>query len=122
MIVVMMYPYMRGKRYLETLRNLLSAVVISGINIFLILLVLNLLSLNIGIFEQSFILAFTLYLLVGILLLNLPLKKLFLIIRKKNTEHADKILAGFLLILFSFILLIFTKMQILWIASIPILV
>ena len=113
---------MRGKRYLETLRDLLSAVVISGINIFLILLILNLLSLNIGIFEQSFILAFTLYLLVGILLLNLPLKKLFLIIRKKNTGHVDKILAGLLLILFSFILLIFTKMQILWIASIPILV
>lgn len=118
----MTYPYMRGKRYLETLRNLLSAVVISGINIFLVLLVLNLLSLNIGIFEQSFILAFTLYLLAGILLLNLPLKKLFLIIRKKNTGHVDKILAGLLLILFSFILLIFTKMQILWIASIPILV
>ena len=118
----MIYPYMRGKKHLETLRNLLSAVVISGINIFLILLILNLLSLNIGIFEQSFILAFTLYLLVGILLLNLPLKKLFLIIRKKNTGHVDKILAGLLLILFSFILLLFTKMQILWIASIPILV
>ena len=76
----MIYPYMRGKKHLETLRNLLSSVLISGINIFLVLLVLNLLSLNIGIFEQSFILAFTLYLIAGIILLNLPLKKLFLII------------------------------------------
>ncbi|MCK5113040.1 MAG: hypothetical protein KAQ84_05800, partial [Thermoplasmatales archaeon] len=112
---------MRGKKYLDTLRNLLPDAIISGINIFLILLVLNLLSLNMGIFEQSFTLAFTFYILIGILLLNLPLKKLYLIIRRKNKEHLDKILAGLLLILFSFILLIFTKMQILWIASIPIL-
>lgn len=121
MVIVMICPYMRGKKYLDTLRNLLPDAIISGINIFLILLVLNLLSLNMGIFEQSFILAFTLYILIGILLLNLPLKKLYLIIRRKNKEHLYKILAGLILILFSFVLLLFTKMQILWVASIPIL-
>ena len=121
MIIVVIYPYMRGKKYLDTLRNLLPDAIISGINIFLILLVLNLLSLNMGIFEQSFILAFTLYILISVLLLNLPLKKLYLIIRRKNKEHLYKILAGLILILFSFILLLFTKMQILWVASIPIL-
>ncbi|UCF12737.1 MAG: hypothetical protein JSW06_00370 [Thermoplasmatales archaeon] len=112
---------MKGKQDLDTLRNHLTSAIISVINIFLILLILNLLSINLGIFDQSLTLVFTFYIVISILLLNLPLKKLYLIIRRKNKGHLDKILVGIPLILLAFVLLLFTKMQILWITSIPIL-
>ena len=116
-------PYMLGKKIPKTLKNrtLVKTAIISGLNISLTLLVLNLISLNLDILEQSFTLAITLYLLISIILFNLHLKKIYLAIRSKN-PNVNKILAGILLILFSFILLIFTKNQMLWIASIPILI
>lgn len=116
-------PHMLGKLSSKTLknRNKIATTIISGLNISLILLVLNLLSFNMGIFEQSFVLAFTTFLLLGILFFNLPLKKICLSIRRKN-PNINHIAFGLLLILFSFILLLFTSLQMLWIAGIPVLI
>jgi len=93
----------------------------SGLNISLILLVLNLLSLNFDILEKSFVHAFAAFLIISVLLLNIPLKKLCVTIRKKTAEF-NRIIAGLILLIISFIVFLFTKNQMLWIASIPLLI
>jgi len=96
----------------------------SGLNISLILLALNLLSINLAIVESSFMLASTVYLLAGVIIFNLPFKKLYNTIRIKNTEKIFfyKIIVGLLLIIFSFILLLAKSIQMLWLTSIPLFV
>ena len=93
----------------------------SGLNISLILLVLNLLSFNFGILEKSFVHAFAILLIISVLLLNIPLKKLCIMIRKKTTE-SNRIIVGLILLIISFIFFLFTQNQIIWIASIPLLI
>ena len=105
-------------------RILLTKSLTGGLNIALILLALNLLSINLAIVESSFMLLITVYLLIGVILFNLPFKKLGSILRRKNKEKTSsfQIIVGILLIIFSFILLIATKIQLLWLVSIPILI
>ena len=105
-------------------RNLLKTVLTRGLNISLILLALNLLSINLAIVDSSIMLVSTAYLLIGVIILNLPFKKIYEVIRRKNTKKASfyDIIVGIILILFSFILLLATRIQMLWLVSIPILI
>lgn len=104
-------------------RKLLKTALISGLNISLVLLALNLLSVNFVIVEPSFMLISTVYLLLGLLLFNLPFKKLYSVIRRHIGQAVlYKTMIGVVLILFSFILLLATSVQMLWLISISILV
>jgi hypothetical protein len=104
------------KRKKEEIRTIVQ----SGINITLILLVLNLLSFNLAILEQTYTLTLSIYILIGFLLLNSPIKKIILTIKQKSPSQ-KKIITGLLLLIFSFVILFFTSHQIIWIASIAIL-
>jgi len=105
-------------------KKLLKAALLGGTNISLILLALNLLSINLTIVDSSLMIASTAYLLIGVIILNLPFKKIYEVIKRKNTKKASfyNIIVGIILILFSFILLLATRIQMLWLVSIPILI
>ena len=92
------------------------------LNITLILLVLNFLSNNFVIIDSEFIRISTIYLLLCVLILNLPFKKIYNNIKKRHTEIKSSYLTiiGIGLIIFSFILLVTTKILVLWLTSIPI--
>ena len=95
----------------EILKNkmLLKNATISGVNIILILLALNLLSINFAIVESSFMRIATIYLLIGVIIFNLPFKKLLDVFKRKKSEKTSfyKTIVGSPLILFSFALLLF---------------
>jgi hypothetical protein len=91
------------------------------VNVICILLVLNLLSDNFGFNLSSMFHLITIYLLLGVLLLNLPLRCTLHSLTKKNPHRMQAIL-GMLLVLSGFLLLTFTTTQLLWIFSIPVLV
>ena len=117
---------MLGERYSKIVinENLLKTALTGGLNISLILLALNLLSINLVVVDSSLMLASTMYLLAGVILFNLPFKKLYNILRRKNTEKNSlyKTVVGIILIIFSFTLLLVTRMQMLWLVCIPIFV
>lgn len=117
---------MLGERYSKIFRNneLLTTVFRSSLNITLILLTLNLIAINLAIVDSSIMLVATVYVLLGVIIFNLPFRKLYSAITRKNKEKTSlyKIAIGLIFILFSFILLLATKMQMLWLTSIPIIV
>ena len=83
---------MQEKKISKVLRdkNLLTSVFTTLFNVILVLLVLNMLSSNLGMFEQSLVLMFTLYILIGSVLFNLPLKKFFHLLISRKKLFADK--------------------------------
>ncbi|HUS99421.1 MAG TPA: hypothetical protein VMY59_03785, partial [Candidatus Thermoplasmatota archaeon] len=91
------------------------------VNVISILLVLNLLSDNFGFILSSMFHLITIYLLLGVVLLNLPLRRTIHNLTKKN-PHRMQLILGILLVLFGFLLLTFTTTQLLWIFSIAVLV
>ncbi len=99
---------------------LLKNILISGINISIILLVLNLLSLNLFICESAFVLISSIFLLLGMIIFNLHFKEIFKKLIKSKETTANKTLIGIILIIFSFVLLLVTKSQMIWFVSIPI--
>ena len=113
---------MWGKKFCKTLRDTkrVSSALTTSFNILLILLVLNTLSGNLGIFNQSLMLVFTIYLLVGFILINIPIKKTCCALIQDHRLQG-KILFGLLLVILSFLLLLFTEIPMLWIASIALL-
>ena len=113
---------MWGKKFFETLKDekRVASALTMAFNIIVILLVLNTLSCNLGIFDQSLMLVFTIYLLVGFILINLPIKKTFCALIQDH-RFQWKILFGLFLVILSFLLLLFTEIPMLWIASIPLL-
>jgi hypothetical protein len=98
-------------------RVLLSTVMIL-VNIICILLVLNLLSNNFDIASSSLLHLIAIFLLFGLLLLNLPLQYTIRALRKENPHHL-KLIIGLILLISACVLLIFSANQILWISSIP---
>ncbi len=110
---------MRGKEYLYKFKKKIPSAIIFAINIMLILLVLNLLSYNLGIFNHSIVYTLSIFILLGFLFLNIPIKKVYQAIKEKRANKQKKIYVGFFLIGFSFIIILFTNLQIMWIASIP---
>lgn len=113
---------MWGKKFRKTLKDkkIVASTLTTDINLLLIFLVLNALSSNLGIYDQSLMLVFSIYLLVGFVLLNLPLKKTCHAIIG-NHPLRIKILFGLFLVVLSFLLLLFTEIPMLWIASISLL-
>lgn len=92
------------------------------LNITLILLLINFISNNFVIVKQSLIHVSTIYLLLALLIFNLPFKKIYNNLKEKNKEknYFFTMLIGIFLIIFSFILLIVTNFVIIWLASISI--
>lgn len=88
-------------------------------NIIGILLVLNVLSTNFGFVTVSVAHLLTIFLLLGVVLLNLPLRQTLRHLSKKN-PHTIKLIIGSILCLFGFLLLIVSKTQLLWICSVPV--
>jgi len=113
----------RGRFKVLKNKELTKNATIVGVNVVLILLALNLLSINFAIVESSFMRIATVYLLIGVIIFNLSFKNLFNTLKRKKYEKIsfNKAIAGILIMLFSFVLLIFTNNQMLWLASIPIL-
>ena len=95
---------MWGKKIGETLKDkkIVASTLITDCNVLLIFLVLNALSGNLGMFTQSLMLVFTIYLLAGFILLNLPLKKTGQAIIR-NQSLRGKILFGLWLISCAFV-------------------
>ena len=116
---------MFGEKYSIILKNkkLLKNSFISSLNIFFVLVALNLLSVNFSISEAKYMAALTTLLMVGLLVINVSLQSFFnmLIRYKSEKNYFYKTLIGIILIIFSFVILTSTKTQILWLVSIPIL-
>ncbi len=116
---------MPWKRYSKIVRDkdLLASIFKSGLNIALILLALNLIVVNLAIVDSSIMLVATIYVLLGAIAFNIPFRKVYNAIIGKNKDKrvTYKLITGLLLILFSFVLLLSTKMQMLWLISVPIL-
>jgi hypothetical protein len=110
--------YVKFYKDIDSLRT----VSLYGLNITLILLSLNFLSNNLAIIDSVFIRNSTLYILLGIIILNIPFKKIYNNIKRNNLEiiSLSTTFLGIGLIIFSFILLIVTKAPLLWLVSIPI--
>jgi hypothetical protein len=117
-------PNLSGKSRLKILRDKHRLMRGLGgvLNIVLLLLILNLLSYNLGLFESQFIVVATVYLLIGVLLLNLPLQPLYLMVQRRNLEkHAfTQILVGLFFLVFAFAVLLFTRVQMLHLVSISV--
>ena len=104
--------------------DVMKSILTGGANIFFVLLALNLLSVNLVIVDSYFMRITTVYLLIGLIIFNVSFRKIFNILKRKNIEETsfNKTIVGILLIVFSFILLLGTWMQIFWLASVPILI
>jgi hypothetical protein len=101
-------------------RSLILQSILTATNIIGVLLVLTLLTNTIGIVDFSLLHLITIFLLIGIVLLNLPLKHTVELLLKK-TDFRTTILLGIILLVVAFLLLILSTTQLLWIASIPLL-
>jgi uncharacterized membrane protein len=97
---------MSGKAYFNKAKNreLIKTVLLGGFNISLILLILNMLSNNLVIVEASLMLLSTVYLLIGLVLFNIPFKKLYQNLRRRNIKKIFfyKIIIGLIFIYFLF--------------------
>ena len=98
-----------------------APLLLSGTNIILILLVLTLLSNTMGALDLSILRLISLSLLLGVILLNLPLKKTVKTFQEKK-QTRTKIFGGTLLLMFAAFLLLFTSLSFLWLTSIPLLI
>ena len=114
---------MFGGRYLKVLGNndLLKNSLFYYINTILIILVLNLLSVNFFKVESSFTLITIIYIIIGLLIFNIPFKRLYNYITRQNfkTIIFYNIIKGLFFIILSLFILLFSKIQMLWISSIP---
>ncbi len=88
-------------------------------NIICILLALNVLSSNFGFVTASSQHLIAIFLLLGVVLLNLPLRQAVRHLSKEN-PHLMQLTIGILLCLFGFLLLIISKTQLLWVCSLPV--
>ena len=105
-------------------KNNLKNISFVFLNIFLILLALNLISRNFFITQKEIMLLATVYVLIGFLLLNIPFTKLFKFIINKRSKKNDfvKAIGGLFFIFLSFVFLLFTDSQMIWVASIPLMI
>jgi hypothetical protein len=88
------------------------------VNIILILLALNLLAGNLGLFDQFFMRLAATCVLLAAILLNLPVRKTVMLLLKKSKN----IIVGIFLVIVSFIVLFASETHVLWLASIPMLI
>lgn len=90
-------------------------------NILCVLLTLNLLSGNFGIASPSLLQFSSVFLLLGVTLLNLPLRTTILMLRKKSSEQF-RLYFGLILLIVAFLILLFMEVQLLLLASVPLLI
>jgi hypothetical protein len=90
-------------------------------NILCVLLTLNLLSGNFGITSPSLLHLSSVFLLLGVTLLNLPLRTSIQMLRKKPSG-LFQLYFGLILLIVAFLILLFTDVQLLWLASVPLLI
>ena len=109
------------KRYID--KKVLKSSILYFLNITLVLISLNFLSNNFYIIDIAIMHISTLYLLLALLILNLPFKKIYNTLKNGKIENNSTftILIGFCFIVFSFFILVATKILLLWLAAIPIL-
>ena len=103
-------------------KKFLSRTSLYILNITLILLTLNFLSNNFPLVDEALLRISTIYLLLSLLIFNLPIKKIFYNLKEKHEEKNSfyTLLIGIFLVLFSFILLLSTKIVLILLSSIPI--
>lgn len=91
------------------------------INCIIVLLTIILISSNLSIFRESLITASTTFLLIGLVLFNIPYNLMYetLFIKKIKNVSSGQLIFGWMLILSSFIIIFVTKHKMLWISSIP---
>ena len=111
------------KKIDENLKNKkqISHNLTKGLNIILILFVLNSLSNNFGMYDYKLMLLFSIYLLVGFVIINTPIKKTLLSLFKNHQLQYNTIF-GLILIISTFFIFLFSNTPILWISSIPLLI
>jgi len=109
--------YVMMKRIYDS--SLLFSAGLFATNVICILLVLNMLSTNFGFVSVSSLHLIALFLLLGVVLLNLPLRQTIRNLTKTNPSIM-KLLIGCSLCLFGFLLLIGTKTHLLWVCSVPV--
>lgn len=102
---------------IRTIRMLRSPILLY-INSICILLLLTVLSTNIGFTSSALNHLIASFLILGLLLLNLPLKLTILTLIKKNT-HQFQLIGGLSFCLGGFLLLIVSTSPLLWVCSIP---
>ena len=114
---------MWGKEKNKTLNDnkMLVDYLITLITIALLFFVIHLLSNNLGFVGSTLQRIFSFYLLIAVLILNLPVKKIIKTFTQ-SSEPYGMLLGGLFFIIFSFIVLLFTDQPMLWIASLPLLV
>lgn len=99
--------------------NVLFSAGLFGTNVICVLLTLDMLSNNFGFVIASSQHLLTIFLLFGVLLLNLPLQQTLRHLSKKN-PHLLQLIIGAILCLFGFLFLIVSKTNLLWISSVPV--
>ena len=112
-----MVPFYVMKGIRDT-RVVLSAGLFAA-NLICILLVLNLLSTNFGFPSITILHLLSIFLLLGVVLLNVPLRQMIRSATKTNPQ-ITLLIFGILLCLFGFLLLILSNTQLLWICSVPV--
>jgi hypothetical protein len=100
-------------------RIILSVVIF--LNIICVLLVLNLLSSNFGIASSSLFHLIALLLLLGVTVLNLPLKLTVVTLMKKR-PYPVKLILGLIVLIGAFLLFTFSQTQLLLLSSVPLLI
>jgi hypothetical protein len=106
-------------RPIQVTPTLLLQKSISVINIIGILLALSLLTGTLGMVDSSVLHLASLFLLLGITLLNIPLRRTFHLLRTSATRYPSFL--GSIILLIAFLVLLLSTTPILWIASIPLL-
>ena len=99
--------------------NRLLSKAITGINILCVLLTLNLLSGYFGFITASLAHLMSIYLVLGILLFNLPLRHTLHILRQK-APHRVRLVIGLTICFVGFLLLILSDIELIWMSSLPI--
>lgn len=104
-------------------KKVLESAILYFLNIILVLFSLNFLSNNFYIVDIAIMHISTLYLLLALLILNLPFKKIYNALKNRKIEKNSTFtsLFGICLIVFSFFILVSTEVLVLWLAAIPIL-
>ena len=92
--------------------------ILGFVNLVLILLVVNFLAGNFGVFENTLMRVISCFVLIGFILLNLKIKTFYEQLKVKETTG----IFGLVLIVFSFFMLFYFNFYIVWLASISLLV
>ncbi len=105
----MIFPYMKKN----------SDLLLLFFNIFFVLLIINLISDNLGYFNQSFVVLISVFLFISLFIINIPFRKLLdFTLNKRKRSNLN--IFGLIFILFSFLIFLSTNKIFIQISAIPI--